>query len=276
MASTAASTPPSRGTVDGRLPCTSSPPGRATSVADGRRPTNEKRLQRSPLSTDSSRKPGSSPTRRRNAATGVMRSASTSRHTGTMACLAASSWNSALLGRSPLIPVVADARLIGLGGAGGGGGGAARRSARAGTEAAVEAREGAGVARALALLVHQEQEDVAVTVVVRLAEPLPVAGGVALGPPLLPRPAPVDHAPRLQRLAKGRLGHPAEHQHPPRLPVLGDGGHQPVGGEADLIEVGLQNVQRGDQGPGAHRYSPVPPSMRSDATAWMSRSRRMR
>ena len=48
----------------------------------GSRPTNDHRLQRS-CSTDSSRKPGSSPTTRRKAATGVVRSASSSRQTGT-------------------------------------------------------------------------------------------------------------------------------------------------------------------------------------------------
>src|SRR5438445_8740722 len=199
MASTAASTPWSRGTVAGRLPCSSRRPDRATSVAEGRRPTKEKRLQRSPLSTDSSRNPGSSPTSRRNAATGVMRSASTSRHTGTMAWWTASWWNSALLGRSPLLLVVGDARLICL--------------FRVGPEAAVEAREGAGVARAFALLIDEEQQHVAVAVVEGLAQPLPVARGVALGPALLTRPAPVDHATRLQRLPQGRLVHPGQRQH---------------------------------------------------------------
>src|SRR2546421_8310274 len=114
MASTATSTPRSRGTLGGRRPWSSSAPERATSVADGRRPTKEKRLQRSPRSTDSSRKPGPLPTRRRKAATGVMRSDRTSHHTGTMAWWAASSWNSALLGFRPLLLVVGEARLMAL------------------------------------------------------------------------------------------------------------------------------------------------------------------
>ena len=50
----------------------------------GSRPTNDQRLQRSPCSTDSSRKPGSSSRHSRaKAATGVIRSASSSRQTGT-------------------------------------------------------------------------------------------------------------------------------------------------------------------------------------------------
>ena len=56
---------------------------RATSVAAGARPTKENRLQRSPCSTDSRRKPGPSPTMARNAPTGVSVSATSSRQTGT-------------------------------------------------------------------------------------------------------------------------------------------------------------------------------------------------
>ena len=62
------STPESHGTESGSDPwVTSTRRPRATSVAAGDRPTNEKRLQRSPCSTDSSRKPGPSPTTDRKA-----------------------------------------------------------------------------------------------------------------------------------------------------------------------------------------------------------------
>src|SRR5687767_14936980 len=134
---------------------TSTVPPRLVKVTDGRRPTNDQRPHRSPCSTDSSRKPGSSPAMRRKAATGVVRSASTSRHTGTTVWSRARARNSSLLGRS------------------------------IGTERPEEARLGAGVAGAGALLLDHEQQRVAVAVVVGLADPLAVAGGVPLRPPLL-------------------------------------------------------------------------------------------
>ena len=56
---------------------------RVTNVRAGSRPRNENRPQRSACSTDSSRKPSRSPTSFTNADSGVSRSASTSRHTGT-------------------------------------------------------------------------------------------------------------------------------------------------------------------------------------------------
>ena len=58
-ASIAANIPRSAGTLAGMSPSTVSRPSRSTIVADGLRPTNEKRLHRSPCSTDSSRNPGS-------------------------------------------------------------------------------------------------------------------------------------------------------------------------------------------------------------------------
>ena len=78
------STPSSRGTESGRAPwVTVMVRPRATKVAAGQRPTKENRLQRSPCSTDSSRKPGPSPTIARKAPTGVRLSATSSRQTGT-------------------------------------------------------------------------------------------------------------------------------------------------------------------------------------------------
>src|SRR3954452_14839356 len=105
---------------------------------------NDQRLQRSPCSTDSKRNPGWSPTQRAKAETGVTRSASTSRHTGTTVWSAASLRNSSLLGRSISSPAIGP------------------------TEGAVEAAEAAGVARAVALLLDHEQQRVAVAVVVGL------------------------------------------------------------------------------------------------------------
>src|SRR5437763_4982174 len=114
---------------------------------------NDHRLQRSPCSTDSKRKPGWSLTHRANAETGVTRSARTSRHTGTTVWSRASLRNSSLLGRS--------------------------------TERSEEAAVVPGVAGAVALLLDDEQQDVAVAVVVRLAHELAVARRVALAPLLL-------------------------------------------------------------------------------------------
>ena len=65
---------------------------------------NEKRLQRLPRSVDSSRNPGSSPTMREKAATGVIRSASSSRQTGTTRWCAARRPNSCLEGRALTAP----------------------------------------------------------------------------------------------------------------------------------------------------------------------------
>jgi hypothetical protein len=56
---------------------------RAIRVRAGSRPTKEYRPHRSPCSTDSRRNPSPAPTILRNIDTGVSRSASTSRHTGT-------------------------------------------------------------------------------------------------------------------------------------------------------------------------------------------------
>src|SRR4051812_14339961 len=157
MASSAARTPRSRGTEAGSTPSTSSRPPRATITADGLRPTNDQRLQRS-RSTDSNRNPGPSPTTRRNAATGVVRSASTSRHTGTTVWVRARARKSSLLGRS--------------------------------TERPEEAGPLTRVARPPPLLLDHEEQGVAVAVVVRLADELAIARRLALAPVLLARPAP--------------------------------------------------------------------------------------
>ena len=88
----------------GGVPSNSTARPRATSVSAGSRPRNENRPQRSACSTDSSRKPGGScspaPTSFTNAETGVSRSASTSRHTGTTVWSRASATNSSRDGRT--------------------------------------------------------------------------------------------------------------------------------------------------------------------------------
>ena len=94
----AARIPWSSGTPGGSAPAASSRPPREVRVASGLRPMKLQRLHRSPCSTDSSRKPLSSPTRRANADTGVVKSASTSRHTGITVWSRASARNSSRLG----------------------------------------------------------------------------------------------------------------------------------------------------------------------------------
>ena len=98
-ASSAASAPRSVGHAGGRRRRRTRRGGRARPcVSAGSRPRNENRPQRSACSTDSSRKPGGrrrpAPTSFTNADTGVSRSASTSRHTGTTVWSRASARNS--------------------------------------------------------------------------------------------------------------------------------------------------------------------------------------
>src|SRR5947209_4491345 len=206
----------------GRVPSTSIRPPRATRVAAGRRPMNEKRPQRPPWSTDSSRNPGSSPTTRRKAETGVERSARISRHTGTTVWPLARARKSSLLGFS--ISVFA--------------------------EGAEEAGALAGVARTPSLLLDHEEHSVAVAVVVRLPHPLPVARGLPLAPVLLAGAAPEPAAPGGERAAQCLLVHPAEHQHLTRALLLDDGRHQAVGVERDLAEVVLVDSDRRGRGHG--------------------------
>src|SRR5438067_90725 len=199
----------------GRVPSTSMRPPRATRVAAGRRPMNEKRPQRPPWSTDSRRKPGSSPTTRRKAETGVDRSARSSRQTGTTVWPAARARNSSLLGFSICSP-----------------------------EGAEEAGAFTGVARPPAFLLDHEEYGVAVAVVVRLPHPLPVARGLALAPVLLAGPAPEPAPSCRQRAAHGLLVHPAEHEHLAGVVFLDDGRQQAVVIELQLAEVALVDPDR--------------------------------
>ncbi len=226
---------------------------RATKVAAGQRPTKENRLQRSPCSTDSSRKPGPSPTIARKAPTGVRLSATSSRQTGTTEWRRARSRNDARSGHPGGAPS-SPAPLTG-------------RSA----ERAVKAGPIAGVARPATFLVDRDQQCVGVAVVCRRLHPLAVPGGLALAPVLLaaaaPEPAPAGSQGTAQRLGV----HVAEHQDLTCPAVLHDRGNEPLFVETDPGDVLVGEVNRHT----VHRYSPVPSSRRSEATAGMSRSRRI-
>src|SRR5437588_5143118 len=197
-------------------------PLRATIVAAGRLPMNENRPHRPPWSTDSSRKPGSSPTTRRNAETGVDRSARSSRHSGTTVWSRASERNSSLLGRS----------IWSL-------------------EGAEETGALAGVAGAPPFLLDREEHGVAVAVVVRLPHPLPVARGLALAPVLLTGAAPEPAPPGGKGAAQRLIVHPRQLQHLAGAVLLDDGRHQPVGVERNLAQVTLVDSDRRGGGHGS-------------------------
>src|SRR5436309_508370 len=220
MPSRAARTPSFTGMPSGRVASTSIRPPRATRVAAGRRPMNEKRPHRPAWSTDSKRKPGSSPTTRRNAETGVERSARISRQTGTTVWPLARARKSSLLGFSICVR----------------------------PEGAEEAGALAGVARAPALLLDHEEHGVAVAVVVRLPYPLPVARGLALAPVLLAGAAPEPASPGGERAAQRLLVHPRELEHLACPLLLDDRGHQAVGVEQDLAQVVLVDSDRRSRG----------------------------
>ena len=146
-------------------------------MADGSRPTNENRLQRSPCSTDSSRKPVPSPTSFGYADTGVSGRPATPPTPGRRCGP----------GEAPeLLASRADLQLA------------------TGHDPNRRKKHGAlaGVASAAALLLDHEQQHVAVAVVVGRLHPLAVARGLALAPELLaaaapePRPALVQRAPQ--------------------------------------------------------------------------------
>src|SRR5207302_5482883 len=152
----------------------------------------------------------------------VVRSASTSRHTGTTVWPRASERKSSLLGCSTRC-----------------------------SEGAEEAGPLARVARAPALLFDHEQHGVAVAVVVRLPYPLPVARGLALAPVLLSGAAPEPAAPGGKGAAQRLLVHPRQLQHLAGALLLDDGRHQPVGIERNLAQVTLVDSDRRGGGHGS-------------------------
>src|SRR4029077_16941057 len=101
----------------------------------------------------------------------------------------------------------------------------------------------AGVAGAPAFLLDDEEQRVAVAVVVGLAEPLSVTGGVALAPELGAAPAPEHGAALLEGAAQRGLVHPRQHEDLPGL-VLDDRGDQPVAVPVDLGEVVVADRDR--------------------------------
>ena len=94
-------------------------------------------------------------------------------------------------------------------------------------EVGVEAGAVAGVAGG-ALLVDLDQQGVAVAVEPDLPDVLPVAGGLALDPVLLPRAAPVRRAAGADGAGQGLVVHPAQHQDLAGVVLLDDGRHQPL------------------------------------------------
>ena len=156
----------------------------------------------------------------RKAATGVMVSATSSRHTGTMRWRAARDAERRS-GPGPLgRPPAGRAHWSGADGLRGG-----RRA-----EGPVEAGAVAGVAGPGPRLVHLDQQRVAVAVVADAPDVLTVARRLPLAPELLPAPAPEPGAPGLEGAAEGLGVHPGEHEDGPVGGVLDDGAHQPVGG----------------------------------------------
>ena len=125
-------------------------------------------------------------------------------------------------------------------------------SIRLGPEGPEEAGVLAGVAGALALLLDDEQQRVAVAVVAALADELAVAGRLALAPLLLAGPAPEPRAARLEGLPQRLVVHPRHHQHLAGALLLHDGGHQAVGVEGDRAScssVSAMGVVTGMAGP---------------------------
>ena len=112
IASRAAKKPLSRGTDAGTAPLTRTLPSTNETSARGRQPTKLNRAQRSPCSTDSSKKPGWSPTSAKNALTGVWRSASTSVHTGTTPNCVASVRNSSRVGEIRIVNLRGTSRCL--------------------------------------------------------------------------------------------------------------------------------------------------------------------
>src|SRR6478736_2841391 len=227
-ASSAASAPWSDGMfAEGSVPSNSTDRPRATKVSAGSRPRNEKRPHRSACSTDSRRNAGGSaspaPASFTNADTGVSRSASTSRHTGTTVWSRASARNSS---RDGCVTTSHSPRN------------------GAGSEAAEETRALPGVARAAPLLLDDEEQRVAAAVVVGLAQPLAVARGVALAPQLLATATPVDHPALGERRAHRVLVHPRQHEHAAGAHLLRDRGHEPVDVPRDGRDLRLGDVAK--------------------------------
>ena len=109
------------------------------------------------------------------------------------------------------------------------------------------------MAGALALLVDDEQQRVAVAVVVGLPHVLPVARRLALAPVLLAAARPEPRPPRLQRLVEGGIVHVGEHENVARPRFLDDGGDEAVGVVLDAGQVlGVRRILEVQDGVSAH------------------------
>src|SRR5690606_12346986 len=111
------------------------------------------------------------------------------------------------------------------------------RSVALGPEGPEEARAVAGVAGAAALLVDEEEQGVAVAVVVGAAHELHLARRLALPPHLLAAAAPEHRPPLPQRQPEGLGVHPRHHQHLAGGGVLDDRRDQAALVEADALEL---------------------------------------
>src|SRR5205085_4963141 len=105
----------------------------------------------------------------------------------------------------------------------------------------------AGVAGARALLVDHEEQRVAIAVVVRLPDPLPVPRRLALAPVLLPATGPEPGAAGLEGLAERSVVHVGEHEDRTGPRVLDDRRDEPVG---VVLHPGQMLRRRGDRSGG--------------------------
>ena len=204
-------------------------------------------------STDSSRKPGSSPTSRQKAATGVSGRRAARATPGRRCGRAASAWNSA---------------------AGSG------RDSRRGPERAVEAASAHPCGRRPCPPARRR------TAACRRRSRSTPTGPTGGRPTCRPCATPpggcgAEHRAALfERLAQRLCVHPRHHQHVAGARLLHDRGHEAVGVVADRRELlvgGGDRVTVGDEASpvkGRGRSSPL--RAVSTPTAWMSRSRRMR
>ena len=202
----------------------------------------------------------------RKAPTGVRLSATSSRQTGTTEWSRASSAEQPEVRQPPGRPASARRHL---------GPGASRsRSRRPGRRSGGESSSSSPVWQAprpsWSTVIKQ---GVAVAVVSRRPHPLAIARGLALAPVLLAAAAPEPAAPvvRVRRSASASIQPSISTS--PRRGVLHD-----RGARALSRRNGSRRCRSSVNSTGArvHRYSPVPSSSRSEATAGMSRSRKIR
>src|SRR5690606_26488994 len=116
-----------------------------------------------------------------------------------------------------------------------------------------EARPVPGVAGAATLLLDLEQQDVAVAVVVGLTDPLALARRLALAPHLLAAAAPEHRAALGQRGSQRVLVHPRHHQDSTVDDVLHDGRHEPGRVVADPAQLLVGHGDRAGRGAGVRR-----------------------